>query len=269
MKGIVHGGERQNPRRGALTLVLEVGGLLLPVAILAFGIEHLVFAGAASDSMYPWVLGPPAWNYVFGALLIAASLGIGIRMRAPLAAGALGTTLCAYAVALYVPRVVAHVHDPGPWTNILSLGSPLAAACELLAMSGAAWVLAEKRLATPGRVLFAGSMVVFGLQHFLYSAYLATLIPSWIPAHLLCEAFVGAAFIAAAVAIATNKAAGLAAVLLGTMFGLFVLVLHVPRVVAAARSLDEWTSALVALAMTGAAFVLALASKRSTWVRTP
>src|SRR5450631_205421 len=67
----VHGADRQNQnRRGTPALIFDVGSLLFPVAILVFGIEHLVFAGAAADAMYPWVLGSPAWNYVFGALLI-------------------------------------------------------------------------------------------------------------------------------------------------------------------------------------------------------
>lgn len=255
--------QRQNPRRrGSLTLALKVGSLLFPVAIFVFGIEHLVFAGAAAKGMYPWVLGPPAWNYAFGALLIAVSVSIGIKYRAPLAASVLGTILCAYALVLYLPRMVAHFHDPGPWTNVFGLGSPLSAIAELLAMGGAAWVLAGGRTERPGRVLFASTLVVFGLQHFLYRGFLATLIPSWIPRHLFWEYVVGAAFIAAAAGIAANKAGRLAALLLGTMFLLFVLVLHLPRVVTAVRSRDQWTSGLVAVAMSGGAFILADASSR-------
>jgi len=265
---------QNSQRRGALALVLEVGSFFFPLSILVFGIEHLVFASAAADVMYPWVLRSPAWNYAFGALLVSVSVSIGIRKRAPLAAGLLGTILCLYALVLYVPRVAANLHDPGPWTRIFGIGSPLAAAGELLAMSGAAWVLAGgraenrpgfpardmERMGRLGRVLFAAPMVVFGVQHFLYPAFLATLIPSWIPWHSFWEDVVGAAFVAAAVSIATNKATRMAAVLLGAMFGLFVLVLHVPRVVEAVRSLDEWTSAFVAVAMSGGAFVVAEAA---------
>ena len=257
-------------------VLLEAGSLLFPVAIFAVGIEHLIFVGAAADAMYPWVLGPPVWNCVFGALLITLSVCIGTRKRAPLAASVLGAALCSYALLLYVPRMAAHLHDPGPWTNMLGLGSPLAAACELLAMSGAAFVLAGgrrenrpgfpardmKTTARVGRVLFAGPLVVFGSQHFLYSRFLATLIPTWIPWHLFWEDVVGVAFIAAAAGIATDKAAGLAALLLGTMFVVIVLVLHAPRVVAAVGSLDEWTSAFVAVAMGGGAFVLAICSPK-------
>jgi len=239
--------------------------------MLAFGIEHLLFAGAPADAMYPWVLGAPVWNYAFGALLVIVSASVGLRRRAPLAASALGTTLCLYALSIYVPRIIAHLPDPGPWTRILGIGSPLAAACELLAMSGAAWALAlggsqsragfpagrREWMERPGRLLFAGPLVVFGLQHFLYTRFLAALIPTWIPWHLFWENVVGTAFLAAAAGIATNKAARLAALLLGTMFLLIVVVLHAPRVAADVRSLDEWTSAFVAVAMSGGAFVLA------------
>ncbi|HTS01754.1 MAG TPA: hypothetical protein VMN04_04470 [Thermoanaerobaculia bacterium] len=254
----------------------RLGVLLFPVAIFAFGIEHLLFARAAADAMFPWVLGAPAWNVTFGVLLVALSIGIGTKTRSPLAARVLGATLFVYALLLYVPRIAAHVRAPGPWTRIFGVGSPLAAAAELLAMSGAAWVLAgsgvEGRPRVPsrmGRLLFAGPLVVFGLQHLLYRGFLSTLVPSWVPGPLFFTEVVGAAFLAAAAAIATNKAARPAALLLGTMFGLIVLTLHVPRVVAAAGSLDEWNSAFVALAMTGGAFVVADASKESaSWLPT-
>ena len=85
------------------------------------------------------------------------------------------------------------------------------------------------------RWLFAISLVVFGTQHFLYAKFVATLVPSWIPGHLFWAYFVGVAFVAAALAIAIEKNARLAATLLGLMFFLWVVSLHLPRV-AAARS---------------------------------
>jgi hypothetical protein len=49
----------------------------------------------------------------------------------------------------------------------------------------------------------------------------------------------------------------LAASLLGLMFLLWVLLLHSPRVAGAAHNGNEWTSLFVALAMSGAAFLVA------------
>jgi len=46
------------------------------------------------------------------------------------------------------------------------------------------------------------------------------------------------------------------------MFFLWVFTLHLPRVVAASHNGKEWTSALVALAMSGAAWVVAGSQRR-------
>jgi hypothetical protein len=106
-------------------------------------------------------------------------------------------------------------------------------------------------------------MVVFGVQHFMYAPFIAFLVPSWIPGHLFWAYFTGSAFIAAGLSIATRIFAPLAATLLGIMFLLWLLVLHVPRVVAQPRNGDEWTSAFVALAFAGGSFILAAALSRS------
>jgi hypothetical protein len=46
------------------------------------------------------------------------------------------------------------------------------------------------------------------------------------------------------------------------MFLLWVLILHAPRVVGALHNGNEWTSMFVALAMSGAGFVVAAAFAR-------
>jgi hypothetical protein len=55
----------------------------------------------------------------------------------------------------------------------------------------------------------------------------------------------------------TGKLWALAATLLGTMFLLWVPILHAPRVAGAPQNSDEWTSLFVALAASGCAFVVA------------
>ncbi len=150
----------------------------------------------------------------------------------------------------YVPRLAANIHDPGPWTS----GS------ELLALCGAALVLAGvKKL---GRIPFAVPLMVFGVQHFLYARFIATLVPVWIPGRLFWAYFVGIAFLGAAVSIAAQKMmARLSAILLGLMFFLWVLIVHLPRVAAAPHNGNEWTSMFVALAMSGGALLVAGSAK--------
>jgi uncharacterized membrane protein YphA (DoxX/SURF4 family) len=108
-----------------------------------------------------------------------------------------------------------------------------------------------------GRFLFAISMVVFGAQHFRYAGFIATLIPAWIPVHLFWVYLTGTGMIVAGFGIATCILASLASLGLGVMFLLWFLLLHAPRVAASPRNGDEWTSALVALAVSGGSFLLA------------
>ncbi len=163
-----------------------------------------------------------------------------------LAALLLAILLLLRGLFVFAPRLVANVHDPGPWTS----------GFEILAMCGAALVLSGT-LVGLGRLFFASLLVVVGIQHFLYARFVATLVPSWIPGPLFRAYFVGVAFFATVVSIVTRKYLGLAATLLGLMFFLWVFLVHLPRVAASPHDGKEWTSALVALAMCGGAWVVA------------
>src|SRR5262249_21953563 len=85
----------------------------------------------------------------------------------------------------------------------------------------------EKALAL-APVFIAVPIGVFGTDHFIDATSVAKIVPSWIPAHLFWAYFVGAALIAAALSIAANKYVKLFATLLGLMFLLFVVLMHIP-----------------------------------------
>jgi hypothetical protein len=78
-----------------------------------------------------------------------------------------------------------------------------------------------------------------------------------IPARLFWAYFTDVAFVAAAISIANKRILGMAAMLLGTMFFLWVVLLHIPRVTGAIRNGNEVTSLFVAVAMCGLSLVLA------------
>jgi uncharacterized membrane protein len=111
-----------------------------------------------------------------------------------------------------------------------------------------------------GRVFVAMSLIVFGVQHFIYGGFVATLVPAFMPGRLFWAYFVGVAFVAAAIGILTRMLARPAATMLGVMFFLFVLLLHIPRIIGNASNGNEWTSGFVALAMCGGAWILASAA---------
>jgi uncharacterized membrane protein len=113
------------------------------------------------------------------------------------------------------------------------------------------------KIKTLGRIFIAIALVVFGVQHFMYGAFVAGLVPGWMPGRLFWAYFVGVAFFAAAAGILSQRLARPAATLLGVMFFLFVVLLHIPRIAAHPSDGNEWTSGFVALAMCGGAWVLA------------
>ncbi|HXN99911.1 MAG TPA: hypothetical protein VN881_12620 [Candidatus Acidoferrales bacterium] len=116
-----------------------------------------------------------------------------------------------------------------------------------------------------GRLFFAMPMGVFGTEHLVDSADIAALVPSWIPAHLFWTYLVGVALIAAALSIILNKYASLAATLMGSMFLVFVALIHIPNIVAAHGARPFWTICLRDISFSGGAFALA----GGLWKRTP
>lgn len=117
-----------------------------------------------------------------------------------------------------------------------------------------------KKSRTLGRIFAAVSLVVFGVQHFIYGGFVAGLVPAWMTGRLFWAYFVGVAFFAAAVGILLDLLERPAATMLGVMFFLFVVLLHIPRIALHSRDGNEWTSGFVALAMCGGAWILASTS---------
>ena len=113
---------------------------------------------------------------------------------------------------------------------------------------------------TTGRIFVAISLVVFGVQHFIYGGFVATLVPAFMPRRLFWAYFVGVAFFAAAAGILYKLLARAASTMLGVMFFLFVVLLHIPRIIGNSSNGDEWTQGFVALAMCGGAWIVANAA---------
>jgi uncharacterized membrane protein len=246
-----------------MSKLITPGRYIFAVAITAFGIQHFVFAVTGTGLGPPWTPVNHILSYIVGALLFGAGVCLAIRWQMRCAGIVIAVVFIARALLRDVPQLIATPRNPGPWTS----------GFELLALGGASLVLAAilssrnnyyRKVVGPlatlfqaGRILFAIGLVVFGVQHIMYGAFVATLVPAWIPGHLFWAYFVGVAFIAAALAIVSGKLALLAASLLGTLFLLFVVTLHIPRVAGALHNGNEWTSLFIALAMSGSAFVLA------------
>jgi uncharacterized membrane protein len=117
-----------------------------------------------------------------------------------------------------------------------------------------------------GAVCLAVPMAVFGTEHFVFTDSVMQLVPSWIPWHLFWVILVGVCLVAGAIALAARKYAALAAALFGVLLLLFVVLLHIPKVVAAPGDRIAWAVALRDLAFGWGALALAVIQ---TTERTP
>jgi uncharacterized membrane protein len=251
--------------------LLRLGRFFFAIPMVGFGVQYLVYGKylGGLPPVPPWTPGGAWGAYLTGAVLIVAGMSILANWKARFSATVLGLLFLLCVLLLHTQRLSAVIRNGNDRTRAL----------EPLALAGAAFVLARtlavdwpnlrewtavvEWLSKLGRWLFAGSMVIFGVQHFMYAGFIATLVTPWIPGHLFWVYLTGVGMIAAGLCIAIKKFGGLAATWLGIMFLLWVIVLHGPRVVAQPCNADELSSLLVALTMGGASFVVAQALKNN------
>jgi len=108
-----------------------------------------------------------------------------------------------------------------------------------------------------GRVFFAFPIGIFGVEHLAYPQFAAPMIPAWIPGHYFWAYFTGIALIAGAVSVVIQKNARRAAMLLGILFLLFVLLMHIPRTITGPDQELAFNVVLRDLSFSGGAFAFA------------
>jgi hypothetical protein len=251
----------------AMGAMVRPGRAVFSFAVAALGVETMICAGISQNPLgpgynaipvLPWLPAVPWLAILFGAVWTTCAVGLLFRRWLRLAAIALGGLLSLCTLILIVPRFVAEPGDMGLRTVVLE---PLALAgmALLLPAPGAmpAW------LTRGSRISIALAFVVFGADHFLALAFIASLIPDWIPWRVFWVAFFGAAFIAAGLCIGLGRFERWAAAGIGLMFAIWVLTLHVPRTLGfygipgALHDPDEWSSLFIAVGLWGGSWALA------------
>jgi uncharacterized membrane protein len=234
------------------------GRLCFAIAIVAFGVEHLVYADFVTRVVPFWPAWIPAhasWAYGVGVALVIAGAAIIFRIQARAIAMLLGAAILLSVVSLYLPMVLANLTNGGLITNTF----------KAIALSGGAFAVArtfarldgDDGLLWIGRLFFGSFLIVAGVLHFVYPEFVATLVPRWIPGDVFWTYFAAVALIAGGLGIMIPPVARLAALCSGVMIFTWFLILHIPRSVAAPHSVNELTAVFEALAMSGIAFVLA------------
>jgi uncharacterized membrane protein len=244
-------------------LIKPAARFFFAIAMIAFGIQHIVY-GEFVTRLVPklpaWIPQHSLWAYVTGLVLIAAGIVIVLLPSAArIVSSLLGVLILLSFFIFYLPLLRVSPPLGGLWTN----------AGKALALSGGAFLVAasptqagigviDRRLMIPlSRLFLSAFMILAGVQHFLFASFVATLVPPWIPQHLFWTYFAGVALIAGGIGVLIPRVTRLAALLSGTMILLWVVLLHIPRAIAAPRDANETTAVFEALAIGGTALLIA------------
>jgi len=252
------------------TRVIATGRIFFAVGLIGIGCQDFFFGQFIPVVVPIWPQSIPGrlfWVYLVGAILIAGGGAILTAVKARLAAMLIGGLFLLSVALLHIPgNLMAGVLSVEGWADALTA----------LTLAGGGLVVAGtlpqpeagngrgnpvgwfERQIPLGVYPLAFMVIVFGVDHFIHVAFVASLVPAWIPGHGFWTYFAGAALIASGLGMITRIKARLAATLLGAMLFIWVLILHIPRAMADPYSGigGEWTSVFEALAESGIAFIL-------------
>lgn len=237
------------------------GHFLFSVGLAGLGILSLI----SGDFAFSWQP-VPAWlpwreNLAHASGIILLVGGIGMLVKRIAGPFALGMTiyLLSWLFLLQAPRVAQAPGNVGMWLGF----------CENLVLVTGGWMLFVSLLGPGdrmsigfsgprlGRLLFGVSCLVLGLSHFVYADGTASMVPMWLPDRLGFAYLTGAAHFAAGAGILFGTVPRLAAAMEAIMISSFVLLVHIPGVIATPNSRLQWTMLFVASALAGAAWTVA------------
>ena len=247
-----------------MTPLLKIGRFFLAIPLFVFAIQYLAIGKyqGGLPPMPPWAQGGAVGAYLVGVLLLVTSVAILVNKQARLLLLITGASFVLSFFVFHLQHAGAVWSDGTDRTRALETLCIGVGALALAVMSPSERFVAmsagaSRKLILATRIVFGVSMVIFGWQHFMYAQFLVGIVQKWLPAHAFWIYLTGTAMMAAGAAIATGILARLAAIWLSVMFLLFVLTLHVPRVLAAMHNQDEITSMFIALAFSGISLIFA------------
>lgn len=252
------------------------GRYLFALAIIGIGLVHFVTGNFPSSLLpFPLMAGRLFLVYLIGFVFCAGGISLFFERIALPGAIIIGLTFLLLFLFPHLPKILSNVNDPGEWTVA---AETLALCCGAFIVASVMPVVNHSTLKSNSfllkalklaRYVFALSLIVFAVQHYMYAKFIAPIIPSWMPAPLFLSYLVMFVFIITSVSILFNFQQRNAALIFGCMFLIMFLLLHVPRVINNPQTETEWTSMFIALAMSGIGFVLAGNVKKKEQILSP
>lgn len=225
-----------------------VGRVALGLGAAGLGAISLVYADFAItwQPVPEWVPARGILAYLSGALLLGAGAALILNIFARIGALVVAAFIAFWALVLHPMRYV-----DGGGLSWLAIAEALAVSGGALVIAGGVWA---RRI---GRYLFGVCAPIFGLAHFLYIDFTASMVPAWIPGAVFWAWATGAGHVAGGVSILTGVLARAGSTALALMMTSFVLLVHLPRVAADPSLRIEWHLLSTATLLAGAGWMIA------------
>lgn len=247
--------------------LVPVGRWFFAVAFIGLGCSHFIFREFVTGRAPPWpesVPGGLVWACLTGAGFVAMSIALISGKKARSAVTAAAGVILLWALLRHIPIITADSFLAPSWTRagkaLTLVGGALAIAGTLPREEGARgpvmrFMNLERQLVTVGRFCLGAFLIITGIQHFIFTEFVATLIPGWFPGDAeFWTYFAGVALIAGGIGLVVSQTASLAALLSGAMVFSWFWIVHIPRTF---TSVSDGIAVSEALAVSGIAFVIA------------
>jgi uncharacterized membrane protein len=256
--------------------LISLGRSFFGIALLGLGAEHFIFREFVTGRAPAWpdsVPGKLLWMYGSGVVVILTGLAVLVRRWGRPAALGLGMLVFTWALLRHLPIVFADSLLAGSWTRagkaLVIVGGSFAVAATLPpipepGMNGLAgapasgWrhvVNATDAFVRLGQYSLASFLILAGMQHFKFTAFVATLFPAWFPGNTFWwTRFAGVALICGGLGLLFSRTAALAGLLSGLMIFSWFWIVHLPRV---HTSVSDGIALFEALMFSGIALVIA------------
>jgi len=243
---------------------IPFGPVFFAAPMAVFGADHFIAPQIVASMVPSWIPGHLFWTYFVGTALIAAAVSIVVDKYSTLAAILLGLMIFSFVLLIHVPKAAASPSDR----------ITLAVLLRDLSFSAGAFAFGiahgqkppsdfSHKMTVALRFVIAIPALFFGVEHFLHPQFvpvipLNQLMPSWVPAHLFVSYLTGISLIGCSSAMLVNWKSRSAALWLGIVVLVVVVLVYLPMVVAKPSDIGNGLNYLVdTLAFSGTTLLLA------------
>jgi uncharacterized membrane protein len=174
--------------------LIPLGRMLFALSIVGLGLEHFIYQEFVTGRAPPWpaaIGGGHIWAYLSGFIIVGTGAAILSGRKARAAAIVLAALLFMWALLRHIPVVAVSEILSADWTRAVKalalVGGALAVAATFPKMEAvrstalSRFMNRDVEFIVAGTICLAVFMINNGIQHFIFTEFVASLIPSWFP----------------------------------------------------------------------------------------